>query len=267
MNDQRNRPRNNEDFNLDSYLDEKASETQNQKSTPKKESHDGNFFRNLMVITTLVLVSVLYAHDWNPMNVYHRFFPAEPEVSEVTVAPSSGDQAARIAAREARAAEVLAQRLAEQQERVALREAERDARIAEIERRAEELANSDELAGLADESVSMAIESAMEALNQVDWEEFGRQFEGMGEQIEAEVLRGLAEADPSSYQIINNNSSNYTSSEYAERIKELGIDQFTDSELSDLHEAKVPISFLEILDNSDKLSKLSAEEIISLFNC
>ena len=264
MNDQRNRSQNkNPDFDLDSYLDEKASETQNQKSTPKKESHDGNFFRNLMVITALVLVSVLYAHDWNPMNVYHRFFPAE---SEVTVAPSSGNQAARIAAREARAAEVLAQRLAEQQERVALREAERDARIAEIERRAEELANSDELAGLADESVSMAIESAMEALNQVDWEEFGRQFEGMGEQIEAEVLRGLAEADPSSYKILNNNSSNYTSSEYAERIKELGIDQFTDSELSDLHEAKVPISFLEILDNSDKLSKLSAEEIISLFN-
>lgn len=276
---ERSRPKNNNnDFDLDAYLHEKASGEKETAPKPRPEAHGGNFFRNLMVISALLIVAVLYTHDWNPMNVYHRFFPPEAEVSTATapVAPTIDDeQLARIADREARAAIRQEQRLAEQAARAAVAEARRAEQAQRVAGTAQPIANTlnpDDLEGMSEEELADAIEkittesilAASNALNQIDWAEFGQQFENLGAQIEAELLQELAD-NPQQFNIPDDAATNLSQSEYNDQVKTAGITQFSDRDLRALYKAEVPVSFLTILDNSGRLSNYTADEIIEFF--
>ena len=274
---QRSRPQhNNNDFDLDAYLNEKASGETEKAPKPRSEAHGGNFFKNLMAISALLIVAVLYTHDWNPMNVYNRFFPSEAEVSTAPVAPTINEERlARIADREARAAVRQEQRQAEQAELIAVLEARRAEQAQRVARTAAPVANTlnpDDLVGMSEEELAETIEkittesilAASNALNEIDWAEFGQQFENLGAQIEAELLQELA-TDPQQFNIPDDATINLSQSDYNDQLKTAGITQFSNRELRALRNAEVPVSFLTILDKSGRLSNYTADEIIEFF--
>ena len=254
---------NNRNFDLDSYLEEKASASSTADTPQKEESNGGNFFRNLMLISALLIVAVLYSHNWNPMNLYHRFFPEEQTMA-TTFPQVDEERIARITEQQVREAENRARRLADQAERAALNETMREEMRTELDAQVSDNEFSEDIARLTEESTRLAMESAFEALNDVNWEELGVQLEGIGEQIEAEMLREFANSNE--YQNLAENAENLSLQEYSILIEEMGIDQFSEEDLSNLHEAEVPVSLIKVLNESGRLTNYTSQELIDFFN-
>ena len=67
---------NNDDFDLDSYLEEQAHQTV-EPTQQIEDEHEPSFLKNAMLGLALVFTAFLWYHDWSPKQAYASIFGAE----------------------------------------------------------------------------------------------------------------------------------------------------------------------------------------------
>lgn len=255
----RNRPQRNENFDLDQFLEDKASgsESNSQEPEVQEPSKIAGFFRNTLIVLVAIFGLILWYHDWNPRQAYVSIFGSETNEPVVIESTNSFP--------EVPAPPVPVSPNAD--------------RIAELERSAVALAQSEELERLTEQSVALALESAFEALGSLENMDFSglegleslealegleglEGFEVFAEQAALEALRNI---DFSQIEIETGTTNLASFEQFSRELTEKSIDQFTDEELRTLHSAGVPSSFLSQLNDVGLLDRLDAEEIIALF--
>lgn len=268
-----------DNFDLDNYIEEKANSGQQAyQSKSKSEPKKSNWFKNTMLLFGFGILTLLYFNNWNPLQVYGNIFGIDkyqagyvapsPEPFVIEVSPENGAQIVNLSELE---------RLAELKSLEELESLEGLSELSELERLSEleELQNS--MAGLENmeemnELREFALRTAMEALEGIgNSPEFGEAIGeagqlGIQEALnELRTLRGIeqSEAEQLAEQAREVNSS-FT--EYSEELAELGLDEnFDNSSLLKFHEAKIPSSFLQQLDELGLLDKITTDGIIQAY--
>jgi hypothetical protein len=265
----RNRPRNDDSFDLDSYLEEKSSETQSSEgpSPQQKEKKPSNFFRNATLIVAATLASVLWYFDWNPQQAVAGIFGgSEPEI---VVIDGTSDGSVIVIPEGASSEGIV---MLENQ----AAEAARAAEIALSELNTQEIINTEEIERLTEQSVALALDAAflaLESLENFDFEglegleglEAIEDWEGFEITINEAALEALENIDFSNIQIQPNGLNAAGFDEYYRQFGELGITQFEGESIRSLYDAGVPTSFLSQLNEVGLLERLNAEEIIQIF--
>ena len=253
----RNKSNRNDNFDLDQFLEDKAN---GQESTPEIEestTQKSNFFKNTLIVLVAIFGIVLWYYDWNPREAYAGIFGSDtndPVVSEVT----------------ATFPETPAPPLPPQPT---------SDRIAQLERSAVEMAQSEELERLTEQSVALAMESAFRALESIENIDFSNLegleglegleelegLEGLGVFAEQAALQALQNIDFSQIQIETGTTNIANFEQFSREVAEQSIDQFSEEDLRSLHSAGIPASFLSQLNDVGLLDRLDANEIIDLF--
>lgn len=72
---------NNDDFDLDSYLEEQSHQQQTQASPQIEEEPENSFMKNAILGLALIFTAFLWYHDWSPKEAYGSIFGSdEPRV-------------------------------------------------------------------------------------------------------------------------------------------------------------------------------------------
>ncbi|MEQ9266796.1 MAG: hypothetical protein RLN81_16320 [Balneolaceae bacterium] len=284
MNNQKFNNRNTNDFDLDAYLDEKSNHTETDQNPPAKENEGSSWFKNVLMITGLSIVALLYFNDWNPYLVYGNIFGVEKYQNVVVVDPNPADSKIIVIDGKPVESTVVVTGVDP----------------SELEDMAIELQSLEELEGLG-VITGEALASAFEALESLEGLESLENLEGLEslenleglESLEAlEALDNLEIAiDPIEMQEIQavteqavmeafralellgsnlaeQSSSNFNSdmSSYSDELVEFGLgDKFSESSIRKLHQSEIPTSFLKKLDDLGLLDNLSTDSIINAF--
>ncbi len=264
--------RNSDNFDFDSYLEEKSNpeigqeNSQNQKSKKKPT----NFFRNFSLIVAVALMTVLWYYDWNPREAVSSIFgSSEPEIvvidapldgSVIVIPDETGTEGVVVIENQGQAQTLEGQ-------------------IAGLEQAAVDFATSEELERLTEQSIAVALQAAFTALENLETIELDglegleslealeglEGFEGFEIAINEAALEALENIDFSGFDIQVGSTNNASFDQYYREIGELRITQFEGESIRELHEAGIPISFLSKLNDAGLLDRLDAEEIIELF--
>ena len=266
----RNRKKTPSDFDLDSYLDEKANESdafQSHETPPVNEKKSGSFFRNLFLVLGVSVLGVLWYYDWSPREAISGIFgSSEPEV--VFVDSPSGLETIVIAPPNTNSGEIL------------IVDGET---VSQLEQSAFELATSEEFERLTEESVALALEAAfnaleglqglesleglegLESLESLEGLEGLEELEGFEMAINEAALEALSNLDFSGFEFQLENLNAQSFDLYYGEIGELGITKFSGEEIRSLYDAGVPSSFLSKLQTAGLLDRLDSNEIIEIF--
>lgn len=245
---QSNRSNNNDDFNLDDYIREKSTETKQPTSEPdQKSSGFTKFIRTGLFALSVLAFIIMFNYDWNPVKVYEAFWGTD-ETSEALV--GEGAQFPEVVTPQPPSTPPLPPTLPPD-------------RVASLEQAAVNFAESEELRQLTEQSISLALESALAALQNLEGLEDLESLENLGELAALEALENI---DFSTIEInFDQNADALSLDAYTKELHEAGIEQFSESDLIELREAGIPSDFVIQLQEIGILSKLDTAELIRLF--
>lgn len=224
---------------------------------PVKEKQNGSFFRNALVLLGCILLGVLYFNDWNLRKSYAFLFgDKEATVVEQTSRPVTSSFPARApqADRSAQNPNIPAPPVQQTLPNPITSE-----QAAQLEQRALELAQSEEMKHLTEESIALALESATEALELLDQSEIFQAFEAL-DNLDFEGM-DLDNPDAADFEQVP-----LTFDQFSKKMEELGIDQFSREELQAMYDSGVSIFSISKLKDAGVLKYFSSEKIIELFN-
>ncbi|GAB5408613.1 MAG: hypothetical protein BalsKO_09780 [Balneolaceae bacterium] len=289
-------------FDLDNYINEKSNPEVDSSSQPVDLEKKSSWLKNSVLIFGLALITLLYFNNWSPKQVYGNIFGIEESQtgSEGPVIVSGGNLTSEeLEATIAGLAKLEELKRLEQLGGLANLEAlegleslealeglenlevlegleslenleslEGIANLSELESSLEGLENLEEM----NELRTFALETAMEALNSIgESEEFG---EAVGNAAQLGIQEALKELEnlrslevSSSDQVARDAASVNTSLvEYSTELSEAGISEvFNSSDVQKLHQANIPSSFLQQLDDLNLLEKLDTDSIIEAY--
>ena len=264
--------KNNSEFNLDNYLEEKSTESYTTDAPDQREEKKpSNLFRNASLIVFAALASVLWYYDWNPREAIAGVFGgSEPEY--VILENPSADGAVIVIPPNSNSENLI--NLETQ-----AAEAARAAEIALAEINSAEIINSEEIERLTEQSIAIALDAALaalEGLGNLDLEglenlESLEALEGLEglENFEVTIneaaLEALENIDFSNIQIQTGSTNSPDFDQFSREMAALNINQFDNESIRNMHEAGIPISFLSKLDQAGLLDRLNADEIIQIF--
>ncbi|MBO6524637.1 MAG: hypothetical protein JJ971_12475 [Balneolaceae bacterium] len=271
-----------DNFDLDNYIEEKANSEQQtyqskSESLPKKSS----WFKNTMLLFGFGILTLLYFNNWSPLQVYGNIFGIEKYQAGYVAPSSEAGTPLVIELNPENGAQIVDLRdlenLSELEGLETLRELGGLSELSELERLSEleELQNS--MAGLENmeemnELREFALRTAMEALEGIgNSPEFGEaigEASQLGIQEALKELRRLRETELSGAELVAEEAREVNSSfiQYSDELTRLGLsEKFNDSSIQSFHEAKVPSSFLQQLNELGLLDKVSSESIIKAY--
>ena len=263
---------NDDNFDLDSYLDEKANPERNnaehQQFAPEK--HQGSWFRNTIAIAGISVIALLAFNDWNPVKVYGNIFGIEELQGNAPV--TQGQNMVTIPAPPAPVSEVEPV-IAERELRALEEQRVLEDRLA---REAENFATSDEVLELQQFALEAAIE-ALRGLEDMDLsglEDLGDlgdlgDFEGIGVAAEMGIREAMIELEKLREEGNWNPETplQISSEQYRNQLSDLGLsNEFSDEEIAELFEAGVPTDFIKKLYDLELTEVLGTEGIIETYN-
>tara|TARA_R110000868_G_scaffold304437_16_gene565259 strand:- start:35189 stop:36058 length:870 start_codon:yes stop_codon:yes gene_type:complete len=271
-------------FDLDGYINEKSNPEVESTSENVEGEGKSSWLKNSMLIFGFILISLLYFNNWSPKQVYGNIFGVDEYQERFEVvqqAPNSPKIVSNLPSSENIAGLEELKRLEELEQLGNLEGLER---LNELENLGAELESLEGLEGLenlessleglenlgeSNELRKFALETAMEALNGIQASgQFGNEIQ-LGIQEAMKELEALNELENIKVEKLVTDATHVNSSftEYSNQLNEIGIsNKFTNSDIQKLHQANVPPSFLQQLNNLNLLEKLAVDSIIEASN-
>ncbi len=269
-------------FNLDEYINEKAnSGKHNDQLESETKPEKSSWFRNTVLLFGFGILTLLYFNNWNPLQVYGNIFGIEkyqagyvapaPDPLVIEINPGNGAQVVNMNELE-KLAELSSleglESLSELEGLAELGELERLSELEELESSISGLENMEEMNELRE----FALRTAMEALEGIgNSPEFGEvigEASQLGIQEALEELRNLREVELSGAERVAEEALDVNSSfiEYSSELTRLGLNEkFDDSSLQKFHDAKIPTSFLQQLEQLGLLDKVETDDIVKAY--
>lgn len=282
MNSQKFNKNKSDNFDLDEYLEEKSNGEGIDSNQPDPQNEESSWLKNVLLITGLSIVTLLYFNDWSPSLAYGNIFgveeyqnqtivvadPAASDTKVIIVDPAGTNSSVTITGlsdlSELEEVTVSLEAL-EELEGLEIVSGEALATAFEALEGLENLENLERLESLE----KLAVLENLEALGNIEVNIDPIEMQEIQVVTEKAVLEAFRALETLGSNLASQSSDNFNTnfSDYSKELTTLGLDdRFTDSSLQKFHQSEIPTSFLKKLDDLGLLDDLSTESIINAFD-
>jgi hypothetical protein len=269
---QRNSYRNsnsNSNFDLDDYIEKKAnSDSSREYNSEKVPSRSSNWFRNTLVILGFGVVTLLYFNNWSPKQVYGNIFGIE-EYQAATQAPSPTASTTQPTIIDLPSG--LEGQLADLNRLEELEGLEALEGLEGLESLEASIAGLEELEDM-NKLREFALNTAMQALEGIgsspEFSELIGEASQLGIQEALKELEKLREMELEGAEGLAEQAGNLNLSliQYSEELTKIGLNEpFNNASIQKFHEAQIPVSFLEKINEQGLLETMTPEGIIEAY--